>query len=59
MKVAITAQGGELSSELDPRFGRARWFVIVDTETDAVEAVDNSSGFNASSGAGIDGQKLS
>ena len=33
MKIAVTAQGGELTSELDPRFGRAAWFVIVDTDT--------------------------
>ena len=59
MKVAVTAQGGELASELDPRFGRAAWFVIVDTETGEHEAMDNSSGVNASSGAGIaTGQKI-
>jgi predicted Fe-Mo cluster-binding NifX family protein len=59
MKVAVTAQGGELGSELDPRFGRAKWFVVVDTETDEVEAIDNSTGFNASSGAGIaSGQRV-
>ena len=59
MKIAVTAQGGELTSELDPRFGRAKWFVIVDTETGEHEAVDNSAGVNASSGAGIaSGQKI-
>ncbi len=59
MKVAVTAQGGELTSELDPRFGRAKWFVIFDTETNDHEAVDNSTGVNASSGAGIaSGQRI-
>ena len=59
MRVAVTAQGGELTSELDPRFGRAGWFVVVDTETDAHEAIDNSAGVNASSGAGIaSGQRV-
>lgn len=59
MKVAVSAQGGDLSSELDPRFGRAGWFVIVDTETDSYEAIDNSQGVNASSGAGIaSGQRV-
>jgi len=59
MKVAVTAQGGDLASELDPRFGRARWFVVVDTETGAHEALDNSVGVDASSGAGIaSGQRI-
>jgi predicted Fe-Mo cluster-binding NifX family protein len=59
MKIAVTAQGGSLTSELDPRFGRAGWFVIVDTETGEHEALDNSTGVNASSGAGIaSGQKI-
>ena len=59
MKIAVTAQGGELSSELDPRFGRAKWFIIVDTETGEHEAVDNSAGANAPSGAGIaSGQRI-
>lgn len=59
MKVAVTAQGGELTSELDPRFGRAKWFVIFDAETGEHESVDNSAGVNAPSGAGIaTGQKI-
>ena len=59
MKIAVTAQGGELTSELDPRFGRAQWFVIVDTESGEHEGLDNSAGVNASSGAGIaTGQKI-
>ena len=59
MKIAVTAQGGELTSELDPRFGRAKWFVIIDTETGEHEGLDNSTGVNASSGAGIaSGQRI-
>ena len=53
MKIAVTSQGGELSSELDPRFGRAAWFVIIDTNTGDHTSMDNSDGVNASSGAGI------
>jgi len=53
MKLAVTAQGPDLESEVDPRFGRAAWFLIVDAETGAWEAVDNSSGVNAASGAGV------
>ena len=38
MKLAVTSQGNNLQSSLDPRFGRARYFVIVDTETGAFSA---------------------
>ena len=53
MKVAITAQGNEISSQIDPRFGRAKWLLLVDTETDAAEAYDNTVNLNATQGAGI------
>ena len=53
MKVAITAQGGELSSEVDPRFGRAKWLIVLDTETGEFEAHNNSVNLNAVQGAGI------
>ena len=33
MTIAVTAQGRDLSAPIDPRFGRAKFFVIVDTET--------------------------
>ena len=53
MKIAITAQGEQLGSPVDPRFGRSKWFIVVDTETGAFEAVDNKKNFNAAQGAGI------
>lgn len=53
MKVAITVQGKSLSDPLDPRFGRARTFLIVDPETGAVEALDNAVNLSAAQGAGI------
>ncbi|MBE9520486.1 MAG: NifB/NifX family molybdenum-iron cluster-binding protein [Proteobacteria bacterium] len=53
MKVAVTSQGEELSSEIDPRFGRAKWPIVVDTETGKSEAHDNSVNLNAAQGAGI------
>jgi predicted Fe-Mo cluster-binding NifX family protein len=53
MKVAVTSKGTLLSSEVDPRFGRAPYILIVDTETMAFEAVDNSDNANAFKGAGI------
>jgi predicted Fe-Mo cluster-binding NifX family protein len=53
MRVAVTSKGTLLSSEVDPRFGRAPYILIVDTETMAFEAVDNSDNVNAFKGAGI------
>jgi predicted Fe-Mo cluster-binding NifX family protein len=53
MKICITSQGRDLNSALDPRFGRAAVFVIVDPDTGTVEAVDNSQNLQAAQGAGI------
>jgi predicted Fe-Mo cluster-binding NifX family protein len=53
MKIAITATGSELTSALDPRFGRAQYFMVVDTDTNASMAHDNAQNLNAAQGAGI------
>jgi len=53
MKIAITAQGKELSSEFDLRFGRAKWLIVVDTESGDFQAHDNTVNLNAAQGAGI------
>ena len=53
MKVAVTARGGDLQAEVDPRFGRAPYILIVDTETMEYETIDNSVNVNAFKGAGI------
>jgi predicted Fe-Mo cluster-binding NifX family protein len=53
MRVAITSQGKELSSELDPRFGRAKYFIVIDTDSGEFTAHDNSQNLNAAQGAGI------
>jgi predicted Fe-Mo cluster-binding NifX family protein len=57
MKLAVTAQGSRLESTLDPRFGRAKYFIVVDTETGALSAVDNSINLNAAQGAGVQAGK--
>ena len=33
MIIAVTAQGKDLKGEVDPRFGRAKHFLLVDSET--------------------------
>ena len=53
MKVAVTSQGAEMSSPVDPRFGRAKFFLLVDTETGEFSAADNAQNLNAPQGAGI------
>ena len=53
MKIAIAAQARDLSSPLDPRFGRAKWLILVDTDTDNFEVHDNALNLNAPTGAGI------
>lgn len=53
MKIAVTSQGIDLESQVDPRFGRAAYILIVDTETLEFEVLDNKENINALKGAGI------
>lgn len=41
-----------MQSAIDPRFGRAAYYLIVNTETDEVTVHNNSDGVGASNGAG-------
>jgi len=52
MKICVTAAGNTLDAPVDPRVGRAAYFIIVDSETMAFEAVSNMA-VGAMSGAGI------
>jgi predicted Fe-Mo cluster-binding NifX family protein len=53
MKIALTAQEKDLNTEMDPRFGRAPFFVIFDTEWGSYSFIDNEQNLNAPQGAGI------
>ena len=57
MKTAITVTGPTLDSGVDPRFGRCAYFLVVETDTMAFEAIDN---VNAAlgQGAGIQSAQL-
>ena len=57
MKIAITSTGKTLDSQVDPRFGRAAYFVIVDTETMDFSVIENKSAA-AAGGAGISSGKV-
>lgn len=41
MKICITAQGDNLDSVVDPRFGRCQYFIILDTDSLEFEAIEN------------------
>ncbi len=53
MQIAVTSQGPHLNSQIDPRFGRARSFIVLDTDTDELSVHDNTRNANAAQGAGI------
>ena len=42
MKIAIPASGNKPESKIDARFGRAEYFMIYDSESDAFNAKQNS-----------------
>lgn len=42
MKICITAEKPEIHGPIDPRFGRCKYFLIYDTETENYEAVPNT-----------------
>lgn len=53
MKIAVTSQGKSLDSQVDTRFGRAAYILIVDSETFSFEVLDNQENVNSLKGAGI------
>jgi len=56
MKIAITSTGKTLDSQVDPRFGRAANFIIVETQTMDFTVLENES-VAAAGGAGISAAK--
>jgi predicted Fe-Mo cluster-binding NifX family protein len=53
MIIAVTAQGTDLKGEVDPRFGRAIRFLLVDSETMDLQVAENQQSLNVPQGAGI------
>jgi len=58
MKIAVTSTGPNLEAEVDPRFGRAAYIVIVDSETFEFDVLDNQENVNALKGAGIQAARM-
>mgnify|MGYP005838988801 CR=1 FL=1 len=52
MKIAISANGADLNAATSPVFGRCAYYILLDTETMAYEALPNSAS-GAAHGAGI------
>ena len=52
MKIGITSTGKDLDAQVDSRFGRCKYFLIIDTETMDFESIQNENAL-ASGGAGI------
>ncbi|MBW2252440.1 MAG: NifB/NifX family molybdenum-iron cluster-binding protein [Deltaproteobacteria bacterium] len=52
MKIAVSSSGKDLDSQVDPRFGRCAYFVIVETDDMSFEAFDNEN-VALGGGAGI------
>jgi len=57
MKVAISAAGRNLDSQIDPRFGRCQYLLIVDSESMRFEVLENPA-VMAPGGAGIQAAEL-
>ncbi len=53
MRIAVSSQGTELTSAVDPRFGRAQYFLVFDTSDESLTVVDNDQNLGAAQGAGI------
>ena len=57
-KIAITSEGPSLDDPLDPRFGMAAGFVVVDLETMDIQYIDNGQSQVMAQGAGIQAAEL-
>ena len=57
MKICISSTGSSMDSTLDPRFGRAVYFIIADTETMEYESIENTAALSGG-GAGVTSGQL-
>jgi predicted Fe-Mo cluster-binding NifX family protein len=57
MKVIVSSQGETIDSQVDPRFGRSQYFIVVDVDTFDYSVIKNQN-VEASGGAGIQAGQL-
>ena len=57
MKIAVTCQGDKLDDQMDQRFGRSPFFLIVDSDTMEYEAIENTNA-TLGQGAGIQSAQM-
>ena len=53
MRIAVTSQGPGADDAVDPRFGRAGYIVLIDTDVDEVTGHANETNAQALQGAGV------
>ena len=53
MKIAVSVENPNLDAQVDPRFGKASYFVLVDSETMAWEALESRQNLGLPQGADI------
>jgi predicted Fe-Mo cluster-binding NifX family protein len=52
MILAVTSSGEKLQSSFSPHFGRAEFFVLLDTNNNGVSVIANAANLNMAQGAG-------
>jgi predicted Fe-Mo cluster-binding NifX family protein len=57
-RIAVTCEGPSLDDQVDPRFGRAAGFLVVDPETMDSKYIDNGQSQVMAQGAGIQAAQL-
>lgn len=57
MKICVTAQGDTLEAQVDPKFGRCQWFIVIETDTLKFEAIENPN-IASMGGAGVQSGQL-
>jgi predicted Fe-Mo cluster-binding NifX family protein len=58
IKIAITSEGPSLDDQVDPRFGRAAGFLLVDPDTMTTEYLNNGQSQVMAQGAGIQAAQI-
>jgi len=57
MKIGVSSTGNDINADVDPRFGRCKYFLIIDIDTMKFESIDNENAMT-SGGAGIQAAQM-